>query len=177
VAKIGPRVRKKAAEFVPAAPRRAGIGLADSEGTVTASFTKTREIAVAIVFDTAGRLLLQQRDNAPNILYPGKIGLFGGHRVGAETFLECMVREIHEELSCYLPPERFEPIASRMGPDSAVPGGTVHAEFFVVREVPVDKLKVTEGSLKIVQVSELDEIGNDLTPSARFAFQSFFGRS
>ena len=62
-------------------------GLVDSEDTVTNSLPKTREIAAAVVFDTSGRLLLQQRDDIPNILYPGKIGLFGGHREGEETFL------------------------------------------------------------------------------------------
>ena len=54
---------------------------------MTNSLPKTREIAAAVVFDTSGRLLLQQRDDIPNILYPGKIGLFGGHREGEETFL------------------------------------------------------------------------------------------
>ena len=58
-----------------------------------------REAAAAILFDPSGRLLLQLRDNIPNILYPGMIGFFGGHREGNETFLECVVREIHEELS------------------------------------------------------------------------------
>ena len=136
---------------------------------MSSSFPKIREIAAAVVFDPSGRLLLQLRDDVPNILYPGKVGLFGGHREGSETFLECVVREIHEELSYYLPPERFEPLVSRVGPDSEVPGGTVRAEFFVVRGVPVDKLNVTEGSLKIVLVDELDQITDVLTPSARFA--------
>ena len=138
-------------------------------GILASNFPRIREVAGAVVFDPSGRLLLQLRDDVPNILYPGKIGLFGGHREGSETFLECVVREIHEELSCYLPPERFEPLVSRVGPDSEVPGGTVLAEFFVVRGVPVDKLSVTEGSLKIVLVEELNQIADVLTPSARFA--------
>ena len=134
--------------------------------------SKVREIAAAVVFDSSGRLLLQLRDDVPNILYPGKIGLFGGHREGDETFLECVVREINEELSYYLPPDRFEPLASRAGPDSEVPGGTVRAEFFVARDVPVDKLWITEGSLKIVLLSEIDQIEDALTPSARFALMN-----
>jgi len=125
---------------------------------MTASHPKTRRIAAAIIFDEAGRLLLQQRDNIPNILYPGKIGLFGGHLEDDETFLDCVVPEIHEELSYYVPPERFEHAARRVGPDRAVPGGTFHGEFFVTREVPIDRVKVTEGSLKIVKVHELAEI-------------------
>jgi len=62
-----------------------------------------REIACAILIDLQGRFLLQRRDNVPNILYPGKIGLFGGHREGEETFLGCVVREVFEETG-YLAP-------------------------------------------------------------------------
>jgi 8-oxo-dGTP diphosphatase len=142
---------------------------AESESTVTTPFPEAREIAAAIVFDTSGHLLLQLRDNISNILYPGKISLFGGHREGDETFLECVIREIHEELGYYLPPEQFKLIARRVGP-------AIHAEFFVTRDVPIDQLNVTGGTLKIVPLSELDEIESALTPSARFALQSFFGR-
>ena len=46
-----------------------------------------RESSGAILIDSLGRLLFQQRDNNPEILYPGMIGLFGGHREGNETFL------------------------------------------------------------------------------------------
>ena len=133
---------------------------------------RAREIAGAVIFDTSGRLLLQLRDDIPGILYPGKITLFGGHREGDETFLECVVREIHEELSFFIPPERFEAIAQRTGTDKEVPGGIVRVEIFVTRDVPVDKLFVTEGSLKIVRVDELSEIAGELTPSALFGHRA-----
>jgi 8-oxo-dGTP diphosphatase len=133
---------------------------------------KPREIAAAVVFDTAGNLLLQLRDDIPGILYPGKVGLFGGHREGDETFLDCVVREIHEELSFFIPPGGFEPIGQRRGPDAEVPGGTVHAEFYVTRNVPVNQLHVTEGSLKIVQVDQVGALVDELTPSALFALST-----
>ncbi|WP_156434041.1 NUDIX domain-containing protein [Bradyrhizobium retamae] len=56
-----------------------------------------RETTGAIIFDTFGRYLFQLRDNVVGITSPGKIGLFGGHREGDETFLECIVRELHED--------------------------------------------------------------------------------
>lgn len=130
---------------------------------------KPREIASAVLFDKDGHVLLQQRDNFPGILFPGKVGLFGGHREGDETFLQCVVREIHEELSYYLPPERFESIASLSGPDIEVAGGKVKAEFCVVRDVPLENVKVTEGSLKMVIASELSQLDGKLTPVAQFA--------
>ena len=43
-----------------------------------------REVAGALLVDTLGRFLLQQRDDKPGIVEPGKIGLFGGHREGNE---------------------------------------------------------------------------------------------
>jgi 8-oxo-dGTP diphosphatase len=134
--------------------------------------SKIREIAAAVVFDTSGNLLLQLRDDIPGILYPGKIGLFGGHREGDETFLNCVVREVHEELSLFIPQARFELIAQRTGADTEVPGGTVHGEFFVTRDVPVDKIFVTEGRLKIVHVSDLAGIESELTPSALLALNA-----
>ena len=60
-----------------------------------------RQIGIAILIDSHGRFLLQQRDDIPGILHPGKIGLFGGHREGEETYLQCVVREIHEEIGYF----------------------------------------------------------------------------
>jgi 8-oxo-dGTP pyrophosphatase MutT (NUDIX family) len=136
---------------------------------MTISRKKIREIAPTVLFDTSGRLLLQLRDNIPGIIWPGKIGLFGGHREGCETFLECAVRELHEELCFLIPAEKLHPVAQLNGPDGEVPGGTVHAEFFVARDIPVDRLSITEGSLKIVEVDDLEGIVAELTPAALFA--------
>ena len=44
-----------------------------------------RETGCAILIDTQGRFLLQQRDKvAAGTAYPGKVGLFGGPREGNE---------------------------------------------------------------------------------------------
>jgi len=99
-----------------------------------------RETASDILIDTAGRLLLQLRDDVPDILYPGMVGLFGGHREGNETFLECVVREVHEEISYFVLPEQFEYLAERHGVDPDVEGGIIHGQVFVARDIPSDKL-------------------------------------
>src|SRR5262245_37783720 len=96
-----------------------------------------REHATALLIDPRGRLLLQERDNNPGILFPGAIGLFGGQREGAETFLECAVRELHEELGIRLAPQRFRPLLSLNGADAEVAGGTVRAECYVVSGVEI----------------------------------------
>jgi 8-oxo-dGTP diphosphatase len=116
---------------------------------------------------------MQQRDDIPGILYPGKIGLFGGHREGDETFMECVVREIHEELSYFIPPERFKHLASRTGPDPEVDGGTVRGEFYVAHDVPKERLVITEGSLLVIDPADLALNDRRFTPSARFALSLF----
>jgi 8-oxo-dGTP pyrophosphatase MutT (NUDIX family) len=66
---------------------------------------------------------------SPHVPEPGKIGLFGGHREDDESFLDCVVREVHEEISLYLPPERFEAIGRYFGPDASCPVARVMAKF------------------------------------------------
>lgn len=135
-----------------------------------------REIACAILIDPRGRLLLQQRDDVAGILHPGKVGLFGGHREGCETLLECVVREVHEETGLLVPPERFEYLASLDGRDLDVEGGSVRGDFFVTRDIPLDALVITEGALLLVRPDEIAEIEEKLTPSARFALKAFEAR-
>ena len=69
---------------------------------------KRREFSIAILIDSRRRFLLQQRDDIHGIVHPGKVGLFGGHREGEETYLQCVVREIHEEIGYFVQPDRFE---------------------------------------------------------------------
>ena len=131
-----------------------------------------REIACAILIDTNGRFLLQQRDDVAGILHPGKVSLFGGHREGVETFLQCAVREIHEEISYFVLADRFEYLAGLSGGDIDADGGSVHAEFFVVRDIPIERLIVTEGSLLVAQPDKIIDIEHKLTPVARFAMKA-----
>lgn len=136
-----------------------------------------REGTSAILIGTDGRLLLQLRDNFPHVSDPGKISLFGGRREGNESFLDCVVREIHEEIGLYLPPERFELIGRYLGPDHSTPNGRLHGEVFVARDVPVDELTITEGSLQVVALDDLERISDMLAPPAKCALEIFFNRT
>jgi 8-oxo-dGTP diphosphatase len=137
------------------------------------SKSKHREFACAILIDAFGRLLLQRRDDIPGILFPGRIGIFGGHREGNETFLQCVVREIHEEISYYIPPERFAHLASYEGVDPEVNNGNVRSEYFIARDIPVDDLVITEGALLIARPGDLVSIEPQFTPALRFAINTF----
>jgi 8-oxo-dGTP diphosphatase len=136
-----------------------------------------REVAAALIIDRRGRFLLQQRDDVPGILFPGKIGLFGGHREGNETFLECVVREVHEEISLLIPPERFEHLASYRGSDPYISGGTLWRELYLTTDVPVEGLRITEGSLLIAEVEDVPALVPRFAPSAHAAMRAFLART
>lgn len=59
-------------------------------------------VALAILYKN-GRVLMQLRDNIPNILYPGKWGFFGGHIESGEVPKEAIKRELLEEIGYTLP--------------------------------------------------------------------------
>jgi len=130
-----------------------------------------RETSGAILIDCLGRFLFQQRDYNPEILYPGMIGLFGGHREGSETFLECVVREVYEEISYFVPSERFAHLVSYEGTDPR--GGTIRAEIFVTNNLPPDRLVITEGTLLTISLEDFATVESRFSPSARFAVNAF----
>ena len=133
--------------------------------------TEHREVACAILIDTRGHFLLQQRDDVVGILHPGKVGLFGGHREGDETLLDCVVRELSEELTYFVPPDRFKHLASADRRDIDADSGSFSGDLFIARDIPVDALVVTEGSLLVVSRDEVITMDQKLTPTARFAMQ------
>jgi 8-oxo-dGTP pyrophosphatase MutT (NUDIX family) len=61
--------------------------------------------AGAIIHDPEGRVLLQLRDNRPDVAFGGYWGLFGGRIEAGETPWQGLLRELEEELS-FTPPER-----------------------------------------------------------------------
>jgi 8-oxo-dGTP diphosphatase len=131
-----------------------------------------RETTGAILIDTLGRFLFQLRDNVVGITNPGKIGLFGGHREGDETFLECIVREVHEEIGYFIPAERFEHVGSFDGADIDIDGGTLRGHLFIARGIPADALVITEGFLLIVDPADIIKIDSRLAPTTRFALEA-----
>jgi 8-oxo-dGTP diphosphatase len=150
--------------------------LGDKYSDMTGNETKIRKGTSAILISTDGHLLLQVRDNLPHVIDPGKISLFGGSCEENESFLDCVVREVHEEIGCYLQPERFELIGSYFGPDYSAPDRLLRGEIFLARDVPLEELTISEGTLKIVALDELRRIYDYLAPPARYAFEIFLNR-
>jgi 8-oxo-dGTP diphosphatase len=147
--------------------------LTDEKSSVSLSNSKIREGTSAVLISTDGRLLFQLRDNFSHIPDPGKLDFFGGGREGDESFLDCVVREVHEEIGYYVSPERFEFVGRNVAQDHWLPDCILHNEIFLARDVPIDRLTITEGALKIITFDELQHIRHLLAPSASRALEIF----
>ena len=63
---------------------------------------KDLNVCAAVIYNEKGEVLLQLRDNKPNLRSPGYWTLPGGHQEDTESQIECIVREIHEETNLSL---------------------------------------------------------------------------
>jgi 8-oxo-dGTP pyrophosphatase MutT (NUDIX family) len=71
-------------------------------GSITLAPSKVlvpADAAVAIIYTTDGRYLLQHRDRKPTIFYPDHWGCFGGAIDKGESPLKALRRELKEELA------------------------------------------------------------------------------
>ena len=131
----------------------------------------SREVAASILLGTCGRLLFQQRDDIPGLLYAGLVGLFGGHREGDETPLECVRRELLEETGLALAPERFQPLVAFQVTYPA--GGGVKGSFYIVRDFPIDAAVITEGQPLVIERRQLPDLLPRMTPSTCYVARLF----
>ena len=136
-----------------------------------------RDFAAAILIDPLGQLLFQLRDNVRGIVHPGKIALFGGRREPLESPLECIVREVAEEIGYKASPDDFEFLVKLHGADPENIARHVSGEVFVARNVPSSDLVVTEGRLVIAHPSELAKFSSEMTPMTVIAVRAFLSGS
>ena len=136
-----------------------------------------RDFAAAILVDSEGRLLLQLRDDIPGIVHPGKVALFGGRREPAETPLECIMREIAEEIGYKGFAADFEFFVSLDGADPEKIANRLCGKVFIARNIPSSDLVVSEGKLVVVHPSKLDELRSELTPLTLVALEAFLSGS
>jgi hypothetical protein len=72
-----------------------------------------------------------------------------------------------------LRPEQFVHVASYRGPDVEVGGGRLSSECYVVRDVPIDRIHVTEGSLFIAEQADLPSLEPKFARLALIAIKAY----
>lgn len=64
--------------------------------------------SAALIIDQNNQLLLQKRNKSNNIFFPNFWGLFGGASEINESPLECLIREIKEEIGWSVQTDQFK---------------------------------------------------------------------
>lgn len=116
------------------------------------------EIQVAIAILTQGdHVLLQLRDNIPNIIYPGYWGLFGGHLEAGETPRQALNRELLEEIGYPVVTAALFDLYGDRRPNG---DQIIRHVFHVPLTVPLAALQLNEGwDMAFVSLADIQQGG------------------
>ena len=131
--------------------------------------------AGSLLKTTDNKLLLQRRDDKPNIVNPGMIAIFGGTAKGNETPIDCAKREIAEEVSLLISKKDLKPLNIY---HTIVPNiGEVESHIFLIEDIKQSGLHLKEGRGMFILDSNQDITMLNLTPVCRLALTDYLGRS
>jgi len=124
-----------------------------------------------LIKTTDNKLLLQQRDHTFGIVNPGKLAIFGGSVEEDESFEDCAIREIREEVGLVVRSSQLKILGIYSDP---VPlKGEVESYIFLVEDVDKSKLVLTEGE-SIFELDPNEDLTNlNLVPLCRRALVDY----
>lgn len=100
-----------------------------------------------------GRVLLQHRDDKPDIVWPGAWAIFGGHLEDGEDPESGAIREIEEELGLKLQPP-LTLVHHELHPDNRE-----RSFYAALLEVPIDLLTLNEGQgMALLSPEEMESV-------------------
>ena len=124
-----------------------------------------KQLAGALLYNQKGEVLLQHRDDKPNIAHPGLWSLFGGAVDARETLEEALIREIWEELEYPVQEKRLWLIAQQPGAQFYI--------FLVPLTVPIETLVLHEGQgFDLFQPQQALETLS-VSPVAKYVLRAF----
>ena len=100
-----------------------------------------RSYVGALLVDTNGKLIAQQRDDKPGITNPGMVSLFGGTSHEGESPIETLRRELQEELELEINSNNL--LLQAVKHEN---GTNVACSIYIVTGVDAEKLKLHEGA-------------------------------
>ncbi len=122
-------------------------------------------IASALLYNPRGEVLLQHRDDKPDIGNPNLWSLFGGHKEAGEGLEAALVREVEEEIG-------FAPTTFHLWTVARQPG-TVFYIYLVPIDKPLGALELNEGQNFGFFEPETALETLPLSPLGRFVLEAF----
>ncbi len=98
--------------------------------------------AGALLIEKSGKVILQKRDNNPNIVNSGKITLFGGSVEDSETAEDCLKREIKEEVHINIINFGYFGLYEKR---QTTHGEDCDCYVYLVHNIDINRIKVNEG--------------------------------
>lgn len=105
----------------------------------------------AILKTPDGKYIMQSRGFNPGIHNPGGVSLFGGGLEGDETPLECLSRELLEEIELEVRDAELLWVSQGLSPDKITPAERYH---YLIRDVELSSLVLHEGDAILVMTFE-----------------------
>ncbi len=121
--------------------------------------SETHVSAGVVLFDPRGRILLQLRDDRPDIPFPNHWGITGGAAEPGETPVGAALREVREETGLTLTPEDLRPFrVYTWPPDDSGRDYALHIFVATVDPRP-EELQPSEGQrVRFFEPAELDAL-------------------
>ena len=136
-------------------------------------FPKSSNAVSAIIINNKNEILLQLRDDKPDIFYPKNWGFFGGAIEKDESDIDALKRELHEELNFQFNVFEF---LTRFDFDlTCVNQNKVYRSFYVsyAKLDNLDHFLLNEGKeMKFFTLEEANKISN-FVPYDKFALSIF----
>ena len=126
-----------------------------------------RSYVGALLVDTNGKLIAQQRDDKPGITNPGMVSLFGGTSHEDESPAETLRRELQEELELDINPDNI--LLQTVKHEN---GTNVACSIYLIEGVDVDTLNLHEGAGFAVGTPE-ELLEHPVTDVTRQAIEAF----
>jgi 8-oxo-dGTP pyrophosphatase MutT (NUDIX family) len=124
----------------------------------------THAAASVVMVTRDGRLILQLRDNIPDIDNPGMITAFGGAAERGETPVECALRELAEETGLRADAAALRLLGAATKRDFR--GNNTACVFYELRDVDPVSLAITEGTAIVLSLQQAAADAS-LTPLCR----------
>ncbi|WP_425419072.1 NUDIX domain-containing protein [Oricola indica] len=124
------------------------------------------DVAGVILADGNGRFLLQRRDQSPAVSNPGLIGMFGGHKEGAESDIDCALREVYEETNIKL---SITQLALIVRTRVQFANGIIRAgTFFFSNGIDEGSMKISEGTLCEIPYNNISRYFCEMVPTTAY---------